>query len=62
MKASVMVLVVFLIVMGGALAVMNNACKTGRHMWCAPDTFQGSSRTPRAVLANPEVSAAGGAN
>ena len=36
MKTSVMVLVVLLIVTGGVLAVMNNACKTSHHSWCAP--------------------------
>ena len=35
MKTSVMVLVVLLIVTGG-VAVMNNACKTSHHSWCAP--------------------------
>jgi hypothetical protein len=36
MKTSVMVLVVLLIVTGGVLAMMNNACKTSHHSWCAP--------------------------
>jgi hypothetical protein len=44
MKTSVIVLVVFLIVAGGALAVMNNACKTSRHVWCAPGHFSGIVR------------------
>ena len=35
-KTSVMVLVVLLIVTGGVLAVMSNACKTSHHSWCAP--------------------------
>jgi hypothetical protein len=35
MKTSVVFIVVALTV-GGALAVMNNACKTSRHSWCAP--------------------------
>ena len=25
-----------LVVAGGALATMNNACKSSRHSWCAP--------------------------
>ena len=62
MRTPTIIFLGLLIAVGSALALMNNACKTGRHSWCAPDTFQGSSRTPRAVLANPEVSAAGGAN
>ena len=36
MKTSVTVLVVLLMVTGGVLAVMNNACKTSHHSWCAP--------------------------
>ena len=36
MKTSVMVLIVVVLVMGSALAVMNNACKTSRHSWCVP--------------------------
>jgi hypothetical protein len=49
MKASLMVLVVLLLVAGGALGVMNNACKTGHHVWCKthvsgmPHTKGGSS-------------------
>ena len=37
MKTSVMVLVVLLIVTGGVLTVMNNACKTSHR--CAPGHF-----------------------
>ena len=36
MKTSLMVFVVLLMVTGGVLAVMNNACKTSHHSWCAP--------------------------
>ena len=36
MKTSVTVLVVLLMVTDGVLAVMNNACKTSHHSWCAP--------------------------
>jgi hypothetical protein len=36
MRTSVIVLVVFLIVTGGVLTVMNNACKTSHHSWCRP--------------------------
>jgi hypothetical protein len=39
MKTSLMVLVVLLMVTGGVLAVMNNACKTSHHSWCAPGHF-----------------------
>jgi hypothetical protein len=27
---------VVLVMVVSALAIMNNACKTGRHEWCAP--------------------------
>ena len=30
------VLTVTLLIVGGAMAVMNNACKSGQHAWCAP--------------------------
>jgi len=36
MKTSLMVLMVLLLVAGGALGVMNNACKTSHHVWCKP--------------------------
>jgi hypothetical protein len=26
----------FLLTTGGVLAIMNNACKSSRHAWCAP--------------------------
>jgi hypothetical protein len=29
----------------GVLAVMNNACKSGQHAWCAPKSIVRSSRT-----------------
>jgi hypothetical protein len=29
-------LVMIVIVIGSALTVMNKACKTGYHVWCAP--------------------------
>jgi hypothetical protein len=32
----VIVLVAVMLVAGGTLAVMNNACKTSQHEWCAP--------------------------
>jgi hypothetical protein len=34
MKTSLLVLVILSLVVGGALGVMNNACKTGHHVWC----------------------------
>jgi hypothetical protein len=27
---------VTLLIVGGAMAVMNNACKSEQHVWCAP--------------------------
>jgi hypothetical protein len=41
MKTSVMVFMVFLIVTGGVLAMMNSACKTSHHVWCAPAPLSG---------------------
>lgn len=29
---------VVLVGTGSALAIMNNACKTGHHSWCAPSS------------------------
>jgi hypothetical protein len=34
MKTSLIVLAVLLLAVGGTLGVMNNACKTGHHVWC----------------------------
>jgi hypothetical protein len=31
-----MVLIAFVLVTGGAMAVMNDACKSTQHPWCAP--------------------------
>jgi len=30
------VLIAFVLVTGGAMAVMNDACKSTQHPWCAP--------------------------
>jgi hypothetical protein len=30
------ILVMIMIVIGSALTMMNKACKTGQHAWCAP--------------------------
>jgi hypothetical protein len=30
------VLTAVVVVAGSALAIMNNACKSGHHSWCAP--------------------------
>ena len=30
------VLIMFVILIGSGLTVMNKACKTGYHAWCAP--------------------------
>jgi hypothetical protein len=35
MKTSLIILTVTVLIVG-ALAVMNNACKSGQHAWCAP--------------------------
>ena len=36
MRTPAVIFVVALLMVGGALALMNNACKTGHHTWCAP--------------------------
>jgi hypothetical protein len=37
MKTSVLIiLTVTVLIVGSALAVMNNACKSAQHAWCAP--------------------------
>ena len=33
---------VFLVFSGGALVMMNNACKTSHHSWCRPVHISGS--------------------
>ncbi len=35
MKAPLLI-VLAVVVLGGTLAVMNNACKSSHHAWCAP--------------------------
>ena len=56
MKTSLIVLAVFLLVAGGALGVMNNACKTGHHVWCKP-AHVSDMRGKGAAQANPETTA-----
>jgi hypothetical protein len=36
MKTSVLIILTMTVVIVGARAVMNNACKSGQHAWCAP--------------------------
>jgi hypothetical protein len=36
MKLTVVIFALFVLATGGALALMNNACKTSQHSWCAP--------------------------
>ena len=36
MKTSVLIILTMTVLVVGALAVMNNACKSGLHAWCAP--------------------------
>jgi hypothetical protein len=36
MKTSVLISLTVTVLIVGALAVMNNACKRGLHAWCAP--------------------------
>jgi hypothetical protein len=43
---------VLLAVSGGALAMMNNACKTGHHSWCRPVHISGSDSGHQKRLLN----------
>jgi hypothetical protein len=36
MKTYVLIILTVTVLIVGALAVMNNACKSGLHAWCAP--------------------------
>jgi hypothetical protein len=36
MKTSVLLILTVTVLIVGALALMNNACKGGQHAWCAP--------------------------
>ena len=36
MKTSVLIIFAVTVLIVGALAVMNNVCKSGQHAWCAP--------------------------
>jgi hypothetical protein len=36
MKAPLLIVVLVLLMAGSGLAIMNNACKSARHTWCAP--------------------------
>jgi hypothetical protein len=49
MKTPLLIVVVAVVfVTGSALAIMNNACKTGRYSWCAPVSgFQHHVKTGR---------------
>jgi predicted benzoate:H+ symporter BenE len=36
MKTTVLIILTVTVLIVGALAVMNNACKISQHEWCAP--------------------------
>jgi hypothetical protein len=36
MKTSVLIVLTVTVLIVGALAAMNNACKSAQHAWCAP--------------------------
>jgi hypothetical protein len=36
MKAPLLIFALVLLMAGSGLAIMNNACKSGHHTWCAP--------------------------
>ena len=38
------VLIVIILVVGSTLSVMNKACKSGYHAWCAPMSACGTTR------------------
>jgi hypothetical protein len=38
MKTALIALSAAVIVVGSALAVLNNACKSSQHSWCAPNS------------------------
>jgi hypothetical protein len=38
MKTPLLIAIVVVLGTGSALAVMNNACKSSHHPWCAPDS------------------------
>jgi len=39
MKTSVLIILTVMVLIVGALAVMNNACRSAQHAWCAPRLF-----------------------
>ena len=43
---------IFLLVSGGALMMMNNACNTSHHSWCRPAHISGSGSSHRKPLLN----------
>jgi hypothetical protein len=43
MKPSLLIILTVTVLIVGALAVMNNACKSGQHAWCAPHKTLASS-------------------
>ena len=43
MKTSVLIIFAVTVLIVGALAVMNNVCKSGQHAWCAPKSTVRSS-------------------
>jgi hypothetical protein len=36
MRLAAVIFALFVVATGGVLALMNNACKTSQHSWCAP--------------------------
>ena len=50
MKTSVLIILTLTVLMVGALAVMNNACKSAQHAWCAPMSAVPSHKPAAAAL------------
>ena len=51
----VIVLVVVVLVTVGTLAVMNKACKSSQHAWCAPMTLAHKVRPPTLQIESKEA-------
>jgi len=50
MKTSVLIILTLTVLIVGALAVMNNACKSAQHAWCAPMSAVPSHKPAAATL------------
>jgi len=54
MKTSILIILSMTVLIVGVLAVMNNACKSGQHAWCAPmSTVKDHIRPPPRQTSGP---------